>query len=339
MKNNLFIQQLGEYFEVYLPEVRAVSQNTILSYGDAFVILFQFMQSKKGLSHEQITYKMLRPALFDEFILWMKNDRKYSPASICQRISAISAFLKYASRRNVNALNACSAIMAIDLPSIHRAGFPYFTVEELKILLRLPDPSKYLGKRDLVLLSFMYETGARAQEVCNVRIQDVTFGSISKVRLRGKGQKVREVPISEDVKKLIQYYLKGTSYEKSRNLFLNNKNEPMTTACVRSIVLKYVTMAKKQYPALFHETNYSPHSFRHSKAVHMAEADMPIIYIRNFLGHASVKSTEIYARIGQAAVTKALANRKFPELAPDAELIVPEQNRLPAFLARTKKFM
>lgn len=339
MKNNLFIRQLGEYFEVYLPEVRAASQNTISAYSDAFVILFRFMQSQKGISHDCITYKMLKPALFDEFVLWMKSELNYSPTSIRQRMSAISSFLKYASRRHMGAMNACSAVTAMDLPAVHRSEFPYFTVEELGILLHLPDPTKYLGKRDLVLLSFMYETGARAQELCNVKLRDITFGKITKVKLHGKGQKAREVPVSESVKKLLQYYLKDVPKDKDRTLFLNNKGEPMTTACVRSIVQKYVGMAKEQNPALFHEDKYSPHSFRHSKAVHMSEADVPIIYIRNFLGHSSVKSTEIYARVGQAAVVKALAERKIPRLAPEGIETADEQQTLPSFLVRKRKIM
>jgi site-specific recombinase XerD len=101
---------------------------------------------------------------------------------------------------------------------------------------------------------------------------------------------------------------------RSDPLFVSQTNEKMTTACIRGIVNKYVNMAKSKNPNLFEAENYSPHSFRHSKAVHMAESDTSIIYIRNFLGHAYISTTEIYARVGQAAVTKALTERKIPTL-------------------------
>lgn len=100
--------------------------------------------------------------------------------------------------------------------------------------------------------------------------------------------------------------------EKEKYLFLSQASEKMTTACVRSIVKKYVALAQKKHPDLFGESGYSPHSFRHSKAVHLVEAGVDLIYIRNFLGHEHIGTTEIYACVGQEAVTRALTNRRIP---------------------------
>lgn len=338
MKDTLFNRQLGEYFETFLPEIRASSEHTIISYSDSFAIFFQFLKEKKNLSHHSVTYKNLTPALFDEYMSWMKNELNYSASSIRQRISAISAFLKYASRREMRALNACSAVIGTEAPNVYRSEFPHFTLDEMKILLRLPAPDAYLGKRDLVLLPFLYETGARAQELCDAKAGDIRVGATSKVVLHGKGNKTREVPISEDVAKLIRYHLKDYGGNRATPLFSSQTNEKMTTACVRSIVTKYVTLAKMHHPELFHEGTYSPHSFRHSKAVHMVEAGVSLIYIRNFLGHASIKLTEIYARVGQAAVTKALTNRKIPQLVPN-EPTVPDKSQcqLPSFITKARK--
>lgn len=318
MKNNVFLHQLGEYFDTFLPDIRRASKNTISAYADSFAIFFQFLSESKGLQHTIVTYKHFTPALFDEFLLWMKNERKYSASSICQRMTAITAFLKYASRREMAAVSAYTSAASSEHPDVARTEFSYFTLEETRILLTLPNPSKYLGDRDLVLLSLLYESGARAQEICDLRVSDIRFGKPTKVKLHGKGSKVREVPISDDVANLLRYHLKrhGISGSESRELplFSSQTNTKMTTACIRSIVKKYVDIAKSANPALFPEKNYSPHSFRHSKAVHMVEAGVNLIYIRNFLGHVSISSTEIYARVGQAAVTKALTERKIPRL-------------------------
>jgi len=280
-------------------------------------VFFQFLYEVKGMQHNVLTYKHFTAALFDEYLLWMKNEREYSVSSICQRTTVLRAFLKYASRREMSAVGAYTNAIGIECPNKKKTEFPYFTIDETRILLSLPNPNKYLGDRDLVFLSLLYEAGARAQEICDLCVGDIHFGKPTKVRLNGKGSKVREVPISDDVANLVKYHInKHHDYNNNREtpLFLSQTNEQMTTSCVRSIVDKYIGIAKKVNSSLFYEKNYSPHSFRHSKAVHMIENGLNLIYIRNFLGHASISSTEIYARVGQAAVTKALTERKIPRI-------------------------
>lgn len=340
MRNNSFIRQLGEYFDVFLPEVRLASRNTITAYADSFAVLFQFLNDEFQLQHHLVKYSHFSAAMFDDFMIWMKNERGYSASSMRQRMSAIVSFFKYASRREMAALSAYTAAKGTEAPKPIRTEFPYFTKEEMTILMALPNPKKHLGKRDLVLLSFLYDTAARAQELCNVCVGDVRFGMPTKVRLSGKGCKTREIPISNEVTNLLQYYVKerGLTGQESKAipLFLSQTNTTMTVACVRSIVEKYVKIAKATNPESFSEEKYSPHSFRHSKAVHMAEAGINLIYIRNFLGHATIKSTELYARVGQEAVTKALTNRKIPRLAVEPPDIDESKNMLPDCIAKAR---
>jgi site-specific recombinase XerD len=113
----------------------------------------------------------------------------------------------------------------------------------------------------------------------------------------------------------------------------------MTTACIRSIAAKYVALAKVEHPTLYQEKSYSPHSFRHSKAVHMVESGPSLIYILNFLGHSTVNSTEIYARVSQSAVPTALTNRKTPQLAVAEPASNNSQGALPDFINRARKIM
>ena len=342
MKQKIFLSQLGDYFDVYLPDVRRASSNTIAAYGYSFSLFFEFLYEAKGIQHSAVTYKLLTPAFFDEFILWMTNIRKYSATSVRQRITAISSFLKYASQRELSALKPYTSVMDSERPNAPQEEFSYFTVDETKIVLSLPDPRKYLGGRDLVFLSVLYDSAARAQEMCNLRVGDIRFGNPVKLKIYGKGKKEREVPISDEVTALLKYHLKQhglTSKDKERYLFLSQTNEKMTPACVRSIVKKYVGIAQTKHPDLFMESSYSPHSFRHSKAVHMVEAGIDLIYIRNFLGHEHISTTEIYARVGQEAVTKALTDRKIPRLsapAPECKLVGCE---LPNFIKKARNNM
>lgn len=342
MKQTLFMRQLDAYFENYLPEVKMRSKNTISAYGDSFRLLFEFFEQQKNIPHYLIDYKHLTIDAFDDFVIWLGKERKCGEASKKHRLSAVSSFLKYASRREISALKALNSIMGIDKPSVPRSRFPYFSVEETKILLGLPNPRERLGVRDMMLLSLLYDSGARAQELCDIKVCDIRFTSPAKIGLLGKGNKAREIPISDEVSELLKYYLKsvGLNNPENRNkyLFFSQTHEKMTTSCIRGIVKKYVGAAKRIHPNLFGSAKYSPHSFRHSKAVHMVEADNALIYIRDFLGHETVRSTEIYARVSQDAVTKALTERKIPVLSPKVDSLEKNSHpqQFPKFLSRRK---
>lgn len=338
MKQTLFMKQLSAYFGSFLPENQKRSPNTISSYSDSFRLLFQFLDEKKNIPHYLVDYKHFTPQLFDEFLLWMENERNYGAASKRSRMSALTSFLKYASRREMAALNACSAALNIGLPRIPSKSFPYFTVDEIRVLLNLPDPKTRLGGRDLVLLSLFYDSAARSQELCDLCVSDIKFGKPTKIKLYGKGNKAREVPISDEVAKLLRYHIEKNHLERDKPLFSSQVKEKITPACLRNLTNKYVKMGKTKHPDLFLEKKYSPHSFRHSKSVHMLEAGTALVYIRNFLGHSSIQSTEIYLRISHQAVEKALENRKIPRLAPDKEIVEKKYIALPMFLL-TKNIM
>jgi len=342
MKQTLFMKQLSKYFDTYLPQNKSCSKNTIASYADGFVVFFQFFLEAKGKKHYQISYSDMTPQTFDEFVLWMQNSKNYSAASQKQRLSALSSFLKYASRREMSALNAFNSISGASSPKIPRKQMPYFTHEEMKTILHAPKCSGSFGHRDTAILSLMYDSGARAQEVCDILIGDISLGKPSKVRLHGKGNKMREVPISNDVAKIIRKYLEEREKTFKENcadpLFPSQRSDKMTTACIRNLVRKYVSMAKEGTPNLFRDKGYSPHSFRHSKAVHMLEAGVPLIYIRNFLGHESVKTTELYLRINQESAAKILRERKTSNPIPHvtADKNTADEENIPAFLKQVR---
>ena len=314
MRQTLFIKQLAEYFDIYLPLNKKCSKNTISSYADGFVTLFQFFKEIKNIPHYRINYSNITAKTMDEYLLWLQNEKDYSAASQKLRISALSSFLKYASSRKITALGAYNAVSQVQTPKVPRTVFPYFSAEEIKILLGTPTTEGKSGSRDVTLLALLYDSGARAQEVCDTMIGDITFAKTSTIRIHGKGNKTREIPISSDVVKLLKRYLaeRGKTLKDNRDehLFPSQRADRITTACIRNLVCKYVTLARSDYPNYFKEETYSPHSLRHSKAVHMLEAGVPLIYIRNFLGHESVQTTEIYLRIQQGSVSKILKARK-----------------------------
>lgn len=338
------MKQLAEYFETFLPEVRHCSPNTISAYADSFAVLFRFFDEFMGKAHYRIRYSDLTPQMFDEYILWLKNELHYSPASQKQRISAVTAFLKYASRREVSAITALNAAASAQTPKVPEVLFPYFSLEEMKILLHLPDGIGKYGLRDQALLCVLYDSAARAQEICELCVGDFLPGSIARLRLHGKGSKVREVPISKNTEQILKHYLSVQEPEFKQNrdtpLFFSQRNDRMTTACVRNLVQKYVAQGRKCHPDLFAQDKYSPHSFRHSKAIHMLDAGVPLIYIRNFLGHESVNTTERYARVSQSAVNRVLEEHSIASAFPEkneSEYHSGKSTKLPSFLTYKRR--
>lgn len=341
MKQTLYIKQLAEYFDVYLPSNKKCSKNTIASYADGFVTLFQFFNEEKCKKHYQIQYSDITAKTMDEYILWMQNKKHYSAASQKQRISSLSSFLKYASRREMNALSAYNAVFQTETPKVPRTYFSYFTSEEIKVLLSMPKHSGKSGYRDVTLLALLYDSGARAQEICDIVIGDATFAQTSCIRLHGKGNKTREIPIASDVAKLIKKYMtergKNIKDNRDEHLFPSQRSDKITTACIRNLVQKYVDESKSKNPKLFNEGHYSPHSFRHSKAIHMLEAGVPLIYIRNFLGHESIQTTEIYLRMHQSSVSKILKDKKSGTTIPKTnESSTSENKELPDFIKKSR---
>ena len=334
MKQTLFLKQLASFFDTFLSQNKNCSKNTIAAYAYGFSTFFEFMSEKNGKPHYKIDYKDLAPGIFDDYVLWMQNEKHYSAATQNQRMAAINSFLKYASRREMAAIPALNATGGVSAPKVKEAIFPYFTVEEMKVLLRMPKWTKKSGYRDMVILSLMYDSGARAQEICDLRYGDITIGKKSKIILHGKGNKAREVPISADVAKMIRQYLKEHQLSDNDPLFSSQRAKQMTTACIRNLVRKYVTLAREECPTLFKSKNYSPHSFRHSKAVHMLEAGVPLIYIRNFLGHESVKTTEVYARVSQAGLVKALTEHSVKSNIPSPKAKNTSDDNRPDFLKK-----
>jgi site-specific recombinase XerD len=204
----------------------------------------------------------------------------------------------------------CQAILSILVKKAPAPAICYMTVEGIRAVLAEPFLKSKIGIRDLALLTLLYESGARVQEIIDVTCGDVRLTRPATVKLTGKGNKSRIVPLMPDAAKIIETYLdsikkSGNSQELSMPLFVNRKGEKLSRSGVTYIINKYVRQARKLQPQLL-PTKVTPHVFRHSKAMHLLEANVNIIYIRDLLGHASVQTTEMYAKASPDAKRKAL---------------------------------
>jgi site-specific recombinase XerD len=316
MKNNTLLSALSDYFGAYLPDVKGVSDNTIASYQYAFQLLFDFMYEEKGLLPEKVTFDSLSNGAVPEYLLWLENKRGCAPVTRNHRRSAISSFAKYALKNSFSeALRFYTDVKDIPKKSTPKTpDIKYFTQEEIAIILRAPDTRGAIGRRNLMLLNLLYASGARAQELCDLTLNDICFGDETNIRLIGKGNKARLVTIPENCATMLKNYLNSKNLDassvkdRSRHLFSSQTHEHMSISCVEAIVEKYVAMVKKEHPRLFKRNTYTPHIFRHSIAVHMLECGESLVVIRAFLGHSSISSTAIYA-----SMTPELANKYLRE--------------------------
>jgi integrase/recombinase XerD len=315
MKPTDFAKYLTDFLAVYLPTQKNVSKNTIRSYRDTFKLLLHYCQDVKGLPVERLTLDILSSEWIVGFLAWLETDRKCSISTRNQRLAALRSFFRYAQAEEPASLFHFQKITAIPTKKAKKTVVDYLTPEATKLLLEQPDKHTAKGRRDLTLMSALYDTGARVQELIDLKVCDVTLQTPAIITLTGKGNKTRRVPIMKTTASLLQnYILENKLNEPWKNtypLFINNQHHKLTKEGISYIISKYVACARKTSTLVPAKVNN--HMFRHSKAMHLLQAGINIIYIRDFLGHIDLKTTGIYVRADTEMKRKAVEN-VYPDL-------------------------
>ena len=221
------------------------------------------------------------------------------------------------------------------MQNFSRSWIPFLTEDDLSLLLSQPDASTRQGLRDLTLLALLYDSGARVQELVDLRLKDVRLTHPPMVILTGKGRKVRQVPLMKDTCKLLDRYIRSfhsDSQSQMIPLFYNAKKQALSRYGVTYILKKY---AAKASPVL-EPQNISPHVLRHTKAMHLLRAGVNMIYIRDFLGHADISTTEVYARI-DAEMKRKVFEEKVPNYTPNTTMPWEEDEDLLQWLTQFGK--
>lgn len=327
-----FLPAVSDFFSEYLPKTKGLRPNTARSYKQAFRLLLEYVHIKHNLLPEKIEFRHFEKGMIEAWLNWLCTDRGCSAKTRNNRLSALVTFARFALHKNFNdALTLCSEIEYLPKKRcISHSNAIYLSREEVSILLRLPDSHTRIGKRDKVILCTLYASGARAQELCDITVGDLRFGAEAILTLHGKGGKTRTVVIPEHCASLLKSYIAQCRLNAQRYLFSSQTHEHMAISCLEAVVKKYVCMAKKLRPDLFRE-HYTPHSFRHSIAMHMLESGIPLPVIKTFLGHVSIATTMIYASADYALVNKYLRD-KDPYAEQDAVVLKPEGAFMPYFL-------
>ena len=310
-KSQTFLPLLESFFSYHLPIAVGLSTNTIKSYKEAFRLLLTYLSESRSVAADKISFQLLDYECLSGFLDWLESSRNCCPSTKNQRLSALLSFSKYAQNRNFEAAATFRASL-IKLP-VKKTGHKIrvsFTADEVKLLLQVPDERSRTGLRDKTLLSVMYASGARAQEICNLKVKDIRFNEdgTASLTLIGKGNKARRIGIPSACAVLLKQFIQHRRIEKNTNahVFSSQTHEAMTVSCIEEIFRKYVSICKQRYPDMFLEKSYPPHAMRHTTATHMLEAGVPLVVIKNFLGHSSISTTQIYAEVSQNLADKHL---------------------------------
>lgn len=311
MTTNKFAVNLSAWFLKHLPSRAGYSDNTIKSYRDSFVIFLRYCSSELGIRPEKMDFIRINRNMIEGFLSWLEFQKKHSVSTRNLRLAALHAFFRYVQLKSPEHMELCNSILSVRSKKVPVAEINYLSIEGIKTLLSIPNIASRAGRRDLAVIALMYDTGARVQEVADLKAIDIRIKKPSTIRLTGKGNKTRIIPLMPQTMIIIKKYMDdcGLLDEKKEEapLFFNKKGEKLTRAGLSYILNKYAKKAAPENKILF-INKMSPHVLRHSKAMHLLQSGVNLIYIRDFLGHSSVTTTEIYAKSNPEMKRKAIEN-------------------------------
>jgi site-specific recombinase XerD len=325
-----FSKNLTDYLTRYLSHERGSSANTISAYRDTFVLFINYMEAIRNIKAEKLQLKTITKEIVVSFLDWLQTERKSSDTTRNLRLAALHSFFRYVQYQNPDNLHEYQSIMSIRLKKARNNAMNYLTIDGIKLLLSQPDVTSEKGRRDLALLSLMYDTGSRVQELIDLTSASIRLDKPYTIRITGKGNKTRIVPLLEQQVKILKSYLDEHDLLKPdarlHPLFSNSRLEKLTRPGVTYILLKYADQARAKNPELIPE-KLSCHSLRHSKAMHLLQAGVNLVYIRDILGHVSVTTTEVYARADSRQKREAIENA-YVNVSPREEPVWVSNNNL-----------
>lgn len=257
------------------------------------------------------------------FLDWLQSEKKSGTATRNQRQAAINSFIRFLMYEKPEFLNEYQKILGIPVKKAPQKEISYLKTDGVSALMRHVDAHRANGLRDYVMLMLMYTTGIRVSELIYIQVKDLSLHEPYTLLVHGKGKKSRYVPLMKDSIPIIQDYLKEMGCQSPGKLdewlFINHMGRQFTRQGVNYIIKKYGTMARDSSPDLIPDS-LSPHKMRHTAAMELVDSGVDLIYIRDLLGHVSVKTTEIYAK------TDAKLKREAIEAA-SREIVPPEDAR------------
>jgi site-specific recombinase XerD len=312
---------LSRFLTDHLAGERDLSPQTISSYRDAIKLLLTCYRDVQATPPEKLRLADLDRARVLAFLGWLETERGNSAATRNQRLAVIKSFARYSAVERPEFLDQAAQILAIKQKKTLATDMGYLTGEEVKALLAEPDPTTRRGLRDTVLLSTLYDTAARVQEICDLNTADLRTTRPMLITLHGKGSKTRRVPLMDPTARLLEEYLDRRAPHRGVGtdadpLFYGPEHIRLTRWGITKILARHVQSLRRRDPGYAAGLSVTPHVIRRTRAMHLLEAKVNLIYIRDLLGHADISTTEIYARANADAKRTAIENA-YPSLTPE----------------------
>lgn len=294
-----FPEYMKRFFESYLMNQRNLSINTIKSYKTTFKLFINYLIKEKNIRIKNINFNIFTRENVIDFLNYVENNLKSSVITRNQRLAAIKSFCNYVLEEDVESNLELLRIIKISKKKAESKEIDYLTKNELDTYLSTISTNNRKGIRNYTLIVLLYDSGCRENELVNIKVNDLRLDNNPYVTLYGKGRKHRTIPLTYETRNLLDKYIKLFRLSNYDYLFCGNSKNKASTKMVVHIVKKYAKLSKIN-------KNIHPHVFRHSRAMHMLEAGIALVDISNFLGHASVTTTEIYAKTNLELKRKAI---------------------------------
>ena len=298
---------LRGFFEDYLAAQRDVSPNTIFAYRDSIKLFLRFGARRSGRQVIRLRLTDLGPTTVLAFLDYLEVERRNCVATRNCRLVAVHRFFGYVADRDPRHADLCRRVLDIPVKKTTSSAMTYLDRDEVKALLAAPLPAHRLGRRDIALLTLLYNTGARASEAVALSIKDVRFEPPSQVSIFGKGRKERVCPLWQETVDALRAYLqqRNEGNQPDTPLFLNAHRKRISRFGVVTILKRHVATATTQQPSLTAK-RISPHTMRHTAAMHLLQSGVELNVIKSWLGHVSITTTSQYIEIDMEMKRKAI---------------------------------
>jgi integrase/recombinase XerD len=308
---NLLGAIVRDYFTDHLPHLRGTSPHTIHSYRDSLVLLLRFLSARCKRPVAELDLKDLDPPGILAFLSYLERERHNGVATRNVRLSAIHALFRFVASRNPEYLDLVQRVLGIPFKRAPERAIDYLEREEIDSTLKAIDRTTSKGSRDYALLATMFNTGARVQEIADLRVCDLQLTKPFQVRLFGKGRKERYCPLWSQTAAVLRAFSKERSLDvrSEARVFLNHRGQPLTRFGIRYILARCLDRACQDLPNL-RKKRLHPHSMRHSTAVGLLKSGADLSTISQYLGHASLTTTNRYAKVDLEMKRRAIARLK-----------------------------
>jgi len=316
MKQKQYLSYYIRLFIIqFLSNEKGLSENTILAYRDALKLLLKYCADYLKIKIDKLPCDQIDDKIVRKFLDYLEQKRGCTPNTRNARLAALKTFFYYLGREVPQCLDNTHRINHIPLKKIPHKTIDYLDPDELKAIIDSIDACSRNGIRDKALLMLMYNTGARVQEIVHIKLDDLRLDAASQVKLTGKGKKERVCPIWEDTIEAIKAYIsvRNPKQADEKHLFLNDRGESITRFGIRYIIKKYTLKAIEKQPSL-QSKKISPHTFRHTTAMHLLQAGNELNVVKLWLGHVSLNTTHKYTEINMEMKKEILSKIQPPNL-------------------------